>query len=174
MALSEEQIERYSRQIILEEVGSRGQQRLLGSLVSVLGEGAASEAARLYLRAAGVRVAERFDARACCVIGDPRDLTSGPGSGAAGHTAPARLTVDSGDDRILVGLLGPAAGTPRRSDPARPAENGVQAESDDPAESGDPARAALQAAAGCDAAATAIALILSWPVAENTAGVDLA
>ncbi len=54
MSLSDEQIERYSRQIILPEVGGVGQQRLLEARVLIVGAGAVGSAAALYLAAAGV------------------------------------------------------------------------------------------------------------------------
>ena len=39
MALTNEQIERYSRHILLKEVGVRGQKKLLGAKVLVIGAG---------------------------------------------------------------------------------------------------------------------------------------
>jgi adenylyltransferase/sulfurtransferase len=54
MDFTEEQIERYSRHIILPEVGGRGQARLLKSRAFVLGAGGLGSPALLYLAAAGV------------------------------------------------------------------------------------------------------------------------
>lgn len=54
MALSEEAILRYSRHILLKEVGGRGQERLLGARVRLLGDGPGLAAATLYLVAAGI------------------------------------------------------------------------------------------------------------------------
>ena len=54
MRLDDEQIERYSRQLILAEVGPRGQERLGAARVAVIGEGAAAERVVAYLAAAGV------------------------------------------------------------------------------------------------------------------------
>ena len=54
MNFSEEQIERYSRHIILPEVGGSGQEKLLESRVFVLGAGGLGSPSLLYLAAAGV------------------------------------------------------------------------------------------------------------------------
>jgi len=52
--LTDEQIDRYSRQIILPQVGGKGQERLLQAKVLVVGTGEAQISALLYLAAAGV------------------------------------------------------------------------------------------------------------------------
>lgn len=54
MNFTEEQIIRYSRNIILKEVGGTGQQKLLESKVLVIGAGGLGSPALLYLAAAGV------------------------------------------------------------------------------------------------------------------------
>ncbi|MHC4861382.1 MAG: HesA/MoeB/ThiF family protein, partial [Planctomycetota bacterium] len=54
MPLSEDQIQRYSRSILLPGVGGRGQERLLASRALVIGAGGLGSPAGLYLAAAGV------------------------------------------------------------------------------------------------------------------------
>lgn len=51
---SKEQLERYSRQFVLKEIGVSGQKKLLGAKVLVIGAGALGSPALLYLAAAGV------------------------------------------------------------------------------------------------------------------------
>ena len=54
MALTDEQIERYSRHIILKEVGAKGQKKLLNAKVLIIGAGGLGASAAMYLAAAGV------------------------------------------------------------------------------------------------------------------------
>lgn len=75
--LSEEQIRRYARHILLPEIGGRGQARLLAAAVAVpVGPGRAAEVAALtYLAAGGVgRLA---------LLGDPRGALE-PAEAASG------------------------------------------------------------------------------------------
>jgi molybdopterin/thiamine biosynthesis adenylyltransferase len=69
MALTEEQIQRYSRNIILEQIGGAGQEKLLASKVLIVGAGGLGSPAALYLAAAGVGTIGLLD-------GDQVDLTN--------------------------------------------------------------------------------------------------
>jgi hypothetical protein len=72
--LSDTQIERWSRQILLPDVGGRGQLRLLGARVGVLGDHPATAAAIDLLRRAGVPVAPGSVPQDAEVVLDLRDL----------------------------------------------------------------------------------------------------
>ena len=54
MAFTNEQLERYSRHIILKEVGAKGQKKLLNAKVLIIGAGGLGSPVALYLAAAGV------------------------------------------------------------------------------------------------------------------------
>ncbi len=69
MPLTEEQILRYSRNILLREIGGRGQERLLGARALLVGAGGLGSPAGLYLAAAGVGTLGVAD-------GDRVDLTN--------------------------------------------------------------------------------------------------
>ena len=50
MAMTDEQIERYSRHIILNEVGVKGQKKLLKGKVLIIGAGGLGAPAAMYLQ----------------------------------------------------------------------------------------------------------------------------
>ncbi|MEO0499289.1 MAG: molybdopterin-synthase adenylyltransferase MoeB [Pseudomonadota bacterium] len=54
MDLSDQQLERYARHIVLKEIGGAGQRKLLGARVAVVGAGGLGSACLAYLAAAGV------------------------------------------------------------------------------------------------------------------------
>jgi adenylyltransferase/sulfurtransferase len=54
MALTEEEIERYKRHLVLREVGGQGQQKLKAAKVLVVGAGGLGSPVLMYLAAAGV------------------------------------------------------------------------------------------------------------------------
>jgi len=54
MILSDAQLDRYARHIVLKEIGGEGQRRLLGATVAIIGAGGIGSPAIQYLAAAGV------------------------------------------------------------------------------------------------------------------------
>jgi len=54
MALREDQIERYSRQIILPNIGGKGQEKILQAKVLIVGAGGLGSPCALYLAASGI------------------------------------------------------------------------------------------------------------------------
>lgn len=54
IALSDDQLDRYARHIILREIGGEGQKRLLGAHVTIIGAGGIGSPAIQYLAGAGV------------------------------------------------------------------------------------------------------------------------
>ncbi len=54
MSLTDDQLDRYARHIVLKEVGGAGQQKLLGSTVTLIGAGGIGAPAIQYLAAAGI------------------------------------------------------------------------------------------------------------------------
>ncbi len=162
MLLEQEDIERYARQIILEEIGVRGQRRLLRSRVRVTGTDPGCEAARVYLRAAGVSVTGDVDEAVDCAIALGTDTRADHSLRLQTETTVPliRFDCDGASIRIAVSSNG------------RPPVEPV-APHTTPGQS-DPASDALCAAAGCDAANTAIALLLAWPVPHSATGIRLA
>ena len=54
IAMTPEQVQRYSRHIIMDQVGSQGQRKLLGSKVLIVGAGGLGSPSAVYLALAGV------------------------------------------------------------------------------------------------------------------------
>ena len=92
MTLSDRQIERWARQIILPEVGGRGQARLLGATACVAGSGGAAHFARELIERAGLRT-----------TGDaPADVVVDFSADRAAIVARGRLARDSGRPVVVV------------------------------------------------------------------------
>ena len=84
--LEDAQIERYSRQIILPQVGGKGQEKLLRSRVYVDGDGLLATAALLYLVAAGVGTIGVARAKAAPVFAALTEQSLGPDEQPLAHT----------------------------------------------------------------------------------------
>jgi molybdopterin/thiamine biosynthesis adenylyltransferase/molybdopterin converting factor small subunit len=89
-----DQVKRYSRHIILSEVGGKGQRRLLESKVLVIGAGGLGSPVALYLAAAGVGTLGIADF-------DRVDLSNLQRQILHGESDLDRLKVDSAEDAIL-------------------------------------------------------------------------
>ena len=61
MSLSDAQLERYARHIVLKEIGGLGQRRLLEAKVTIIGAGGIGSPAILYLAAAGIGTIRLID-----------------------------------------------------------------------------------------------------------------
>lgn len=96
--LTEAQIQRYSRQVLLREVGGRGQGKLLAHPFLVRGTGAALDVAVAYLAAGGTPLlGQAFERRGGFLDGAAAadfapDALAVPGE--AGHAPPGLLTTD--------------------------------------------------------------------------------
>lgn len=77
MTLDDERIERYSRQLILAEIGPRGQERLLAARVAIVGAGTAAARVVAHLAAAGVGWIACTPELHGAVDPDTRDVTLG-------------------------------------------------------------------------------------------------
>lgn len=112
--LSDLQIARYSRQIILPAVGGRGQRKLLATRVAVVGDQEMAGTAALYLAAAGIGelaivgrarpLADDLDAANpdCQVRACPLPATEDDAAALVSH---CDIVVDAGSPSAIAGLL---------------------------------------------------------------------
>lgn len=102
MALTEEQIQRYGRQILLRELGGKGQARLLASPVRVLEQSPAIDVAIAYLAAGGTPLwlpgapLTGFLSGAPPSALSPDAIAAGPPVLTLGSTAAATVRVSGG------------------------------------------------------------------------------
>ncbi len=91
-------VERYSRQLVLREVGERGQLRLRAASVAIVGCGALGSPAALYLAAAGVGRLTLIDDDAVSLDNLPRQPLHDEGALGAGkaQSAARRLSLLNG------------------------------------------------------------------------------
>ncbi|MGH7818178.1 MAG: ThiF family adenylyltransferase [Candidatus Binatia bacterium] len=106
--LSDSQIDRYARQIVLPEIGGRGQERLLAATVAIRGGGDAAAVAASYLAGAGVGTLDLSDIGAGAAVA--RVL------GFGGQDPARAVAARNPDCRISTGLSSPSlvvwVGTP--------------------------------------------------------------
>jgi molybdopterin/thiamine biosynthesis adenylyltransferase len=100
--LSDSQLERYARHVILEEVGEAGQERLLASSVLVLGAGGLGSPLLLYLAAAGVGRIGIVDDDEVELSNLQRQVIHGTRSLGRAKVASAKETIAAINPEILV------------------------------------------------------------------------
>jgi molybdopterin-synthase adenylyltransferase len=100
--LSDAQLERYARHVILEEVGEAGQERLLASSVLVLGAGGLGSPLLLYLAAAGVGRIGIVDDDSVELSNLQRQVIHGTRSLGRPKVASAKETIAAINPEILV------------------------------------------------------------------------
>jgi molybdopterin/thiamine biosynthesis adenylyltransferase len=101
--LTEEQTERYSRHVILKEVGGKGQKKLLNGRVLIIGAGGLGSPAALYLAAAGVGTIGLVDADVVNISNLQRQiLHHTPDVGRAKvHSASEKMTALNPDVQVV-------------------------------------------------------------------------
>ena len=93
MELTDQQIQRYSRHIILNEVGGKGQKKLSSAKVLIIGAGGLGSPAGLYLAAAGIGTIGLVD-------GDVVDLSNLQRQILHTTATVGRLKVESGQQTL--------------------------------------------------------------------------
>ena len=105
-ALTDSQLERYARHVILDEVGEAGQEKLLASSVLVLGAGGLGAPLLLYLAAAGVGRIGIVDDDAVELSNLQRQIIHGTASLGRSKVASAKETIAAINPEIVVEALG--------------------------------------------------------------------
>jgi adenylyltransferase/sulfurtransferase len=103
--LTREQMERYSRQILLEEIGLAGQRRLLESRVLVVGAGGLGSPSTLYLAAAGVGTIGIVDGDRVELNNLHRQILHTTAGIGAAKTESARRTIEGLNPDVTVRLF---------------------------------------------------------------------
>jgi len=101
-ALTDSQLERYARHVILDEVGEAGQEKLLASSVLVLGAGGLGSPMLLYLAAAGVGRIGIVDDDAVELSNLQRQIIHGTASLGRSKVASAKETIAAINPEITV------------------------------------------------------------------------
>ena len=101
-ALTDNQLERYARHVILDEVGEAGQEKLLASSVLVLGAGGLGSPMLLYLAAAGVGRIGIVDDDAVELSNLQRQIIHGTASLGRSKVASAKETIAAINPEIVV------------------------------------------------------------------------
>lgn len=102
MAFTDDQLERYSRHLILKEIGVRGQKKLLAARVLVIGAGGLGSPAAMYLAAAGVGTIGIIDDDVVDLSNLQRQIIHGTGNVGMPKVESAAETVTSINPDVTV------------------------------------------------------------------------
>ncbi len=102
MAFTDDQLERYSRHLILKEIGVRGQKKLLAARVLVIGAGGLGSPAAMYLAAAGVGMIGIIDDDVVDLSNLQRQIIHGTGNVGMPKVESAAETVTSINPDVTV------------------------------------------------------------------------
>ncbi len=105
MKLSDSQIERYSRQIILDGIGGAGQKKLLAAKVLVVGAGGLGSSCAYYLAAAGVGKITVADSDKVELNNLQRQILHSQKSLGMGKALSAKKTIESLNSDVKVTAL---------------------------------------------------------------------
>jgi len=102
MAFTNEQLERYSRHIILKEVGPKGQKKLLNSKLLIIGAGGLGAPAAMYLAAAGVGTIGIADADEVDLSNLQRQIIHGTSDVGKAKVKSAKETINAMNPDVTV------------------------------------------------------------------------
>ena len=127
MEISDEQLHRYARHVILDEVGEEGQARLLASKVLVVGAGGLGAPLLMYLGAAGVGTLGAVDDDVVELSNLQRQVVHSTDRLGQAKVASAAETVAAAPRNVLLSMASRAsliASSQRTSNPAGPIRSG--------------------------------------------------
>ncbi len=102
MSLSSEEITRYSRNILLNGVGKKGQEKLKSSVVSIVGLGGLGSPSALYLSAAGVGEIRIIDSDVVDLTNLQRQILYSTNSQNSSKARSAKLKLSELNDKIKI------------------------------------------------------------------------
>ncbi|MGN0473599.1 MAG: thiazole biosynthesis adenylyltransferase ThiF [Acutalibacteraceae bacterium] len=102
MAFTNEQLERYSRHIILKEIGVKGQKKLLNAKVLIIGAGGLGAPAAMYLAAAGVGTIGIADADEVDLSNLQRQIIHATGDVGKAKVQSAKETMEAMNPEVKV------------------------------------------------------------------------
>jgi len=154
--LTDEDVERYARQIVVPGIGVSGQARICASRVYVTGEAAGAAYAETYARAAGFRIETDAAARLTCVlVAGTRRLDRTLLAAVTGYGCPV-LFYEITPSGVRCGRLAAGASLEPQEDVRGCGED-----------------EGFHALGAADLVASAIAVVLDWSDVESTYEIEL-